>query len=88
MCPLCLTSTACGLGDKNLLQECRERTAVLPTSHLLPRALEQNQEYGYDIIADQLQSMSAIRNQNREMSSKEADDLYSDLPAQLQKAVD
>ena len=39
-------------------------------------------------VADQLQSKSTIRNQNREMSSKEADDLYSDLPAQLQKAVD
>jgi len=26
-----------GLGDMNPLQECRKRTAVLPTSHLLPR---------------------------------------------------
>lgn len=50
--------------------------------------LEQNQEYGYEVIVNQLQSKATIRKQNREMSSKDADDLYSQLPAQLQKAVD
>ena len=57
-----------------------------PNSSLVSHILEQNQEYGYDV--DQLQSKATIKNQNKEMSSKEADDLYSHLPAQLQKAVD
>ena len=50
--------------------------------------LEQNQEYGYNVIADQLQSKATIRNWNKESSSQEADDLYGQLPAQQQKAVD
>ena len=36
VCPLCLISMARGAGDKNSLQECRERTAILFTSHFLP----------------------------------------------------
>ena len=50
--------------------------------------LKQNREYGYNIIADQLQNKATISKRNKEMSTKEADDLYSHLPAQLQKAVD
>ena len=60
----------------------------LVTSSLVSHILEQNQEYGYDDIADQLQSKATFRNQNKEMSSKEADNLYSHLPARLQKAMD
>ena len=79
-----------GLGiripSKNAEKELQ--SSQLVTSSLVSHILEQNQEYGYDIIADQLQSKATIRNRNKEMSSKEADDLYSHLPAQLQKAVD
>ena len=60
----------------------------LVTSSLVSHILEQNQEYGYDDIADQLQSKATFRNRNKEMSSKKADNLYSHLPARLQKAVD
>ena len=52
------------------------------------RILEQSQEYGYEVIADQLQSKATITNKNKETSSKEADDLYSHLPVQQQKAVE
>ena len=54
----------------------------------MSRILEQSQEYGYEVIADQLQSKGTIRNENKETSSKEADDLYSHLPVQQQKAVE
>ena len=60
----------------------------LVTSALVSHILEQNREYEYDVITDQLQSKVTIKNQNKEMSSKEADALYSQLPVQLQKAVD
>ena len=78
-----------GLGirtpSKNAEKELQ--SSQLVTSSLVSHIFEQNQEYGYDVIADQLQSKATIRNRNRELSSKEADDLYSHLPAQLQKAV-
>ena len=70
--PLWLISTAWRLGDKNSIQECREGTAVLLNSHLplASRILEQSQEYGYEVIADQLQSKATIRNRNKEQVSK------------------
>jgi len=64
------------------------QSSQLVTYSLIFHILEENQEYGYEAITDQLQSKATIRNQNRELSSKEADNLYSHLPAQLQKAVD
>ena len=80
-----------GLGiripSKNAERELQSSQQV--TSVLVPHILEQNQEYGYDIIVDQLQSKATISKQNKkEMSSKEADDLHSQLPLQLQKAVE
>ena len=57
-------------------------------SSLVANILEQNQDYGYDIIDHQLQSKASIRRQNDEKNSKEAADLHRELPLQLQKAVD
>lgn len=79
-----------GLGiripSKNAERELQ--SSLLVTSSLVSHILEQNQEYGYNVIADQLQSKATIRNWNKESSSQEADDLYGQLPAQQQKAVD
>ena len=85
-----LTARHGGLGIRTPSKNAEKEllSSQLVTSSLMSHILEQNQEYGYDIIADQLQSKATIRNRNKEMSSKEADDLYSQLPAQLQKAVD
>ena len=79
-----------GLGiripSKNAERELQ--SSLLVTSPLVSRILEQSQEYGYEVIADQLQSKATIRNKNKETSAKEADDLYSYLPVQQQKAVE
>ena len=79
-----------GLGiripSKNAERELQ--SSLLVTSPLVSRILEQSQEYGYEVIADQLQSKATIRNKNKETSAKEADDLYSHLPVQQQKAVE
>ena len=88
--PFALPARHGGLGIRTPSKNAEKEllSSQLVTSSLVSHILEQNQEYGYDIIADQLQSKATIRNRNKEMSSKEADDLYSQLPAQLQKAVD
>ena len=79
-----------GLGiripSKNAERELQ--SSLLVTSPLVSRILDQSQEYGYEVIADQLQSKATIRNKNKETSAKEADDLYSHLPVQQQKAVE
>ena len=79
-----------GLGiripSKNAERELQSSQQV--TSVLVPHILEQNQKYGYDIIADQLKSKATISKQNKEMSSKEADNLYNQLPLQLQKEME
>ena len=64
------------------------QSSLQATSSLVAKILEQNQRYGYDIIDHQLQSKASIRRRNEEMCCKEADDLHSQLPPQLQKAVD
>ena len=62
--------------------------SVQVTSFLVAKILERNQQYGYDIIDHQLLNKASIRRQNDEMFSKEAEELHSQLPPQLQKAVD
>ena len=57
------------------------------TSPLVAKILEQNQQYGYEIINHQQRNKASIRRQNDEASSNEADDLHSQLPPHLQKAV-
>ena len=79
-----------GLGiripSKNVDRELQ--SSLQATSSLVANILEQNRDYGYDIIDHQLQSKASIRRQNDENNSKEAADLHSKLPLQLQKAVD
>ena len=79
-----------GLGiripSKNAERELQ--SSLQATSSLVANILEQNRDYGYDIIDHQLQSKASIRRQNDENNSKEAADLHSKLPLQLQKAVD
>ena len=41
------------------------QSSLLVTSPLVSRILEQSQEYGYEVIVDQLQSRATIRNKNK-----------------------
>ena len=57
------------------------------TSSDNPRNMAMN-NYGYDIIANQMQNKATTSRQNKERSIKDADELYNLLPDQLQRAID
>ena len=63
------------------------KSSLLVTSSLKEHILSQNREYGHKITAKQLQSKTTISNLNREKSTREAYDLYNQLPDSLQRAV-
>ena len=62
-----------GLGiripSKNAERELQ--SSLLVTSPLMSRILEQSQEYGYEFIADQLQSKATIRNTKKQVPKKQ-----------------
>ena len=64
------------------------QSSLLITSSLKDHILNQDREYGYDIVAEQLQNKATISRLNRERSVREINDLYSQLPDSLQRAVD
>ena len=64
------------------------QSSLLITSSLKDHILDQDREYGYDIVAEQLQNKATISRLNRERSVREINDLYSQLPDSLQRAVD
>ena len=49
--------------------------------------LDQDREYGYDIISDQLQNKANVSKDNKKKNQEEADEIYRQLPDRLQKAV-
>ena len=63
-------------------------SSQLVTSALVFHILDQDPEYGYEIVAEQLRNKADITKHNREELTKEAEDLYNLLPAHLQRAVD
>ena len=54
---------------------------------LQDRILSQDEAYGYEVIAKQLESKAIVRNKNKEKSSKAAGDLMELLPDSLQRSV-
>ena len=63
------------------------QSSLLVTSSLKDHILDQDREYGHNIITDQLQKKATINRLNRGRSVREADDLYSQLSDSLQRAV-
>ena len=57
------------------------------TSALKDQILAQDNEYGYSIIYDQMQTKSKIREENQKRSQDEAQRIYTQLPDRLQKVV-
>ena len=74
-----------GMPSKNTDKELQ--SSLLITSALQDHILLQNHEYGYDILAKQLEFKATIANSNKERSLRDADDLYYLLPDSLQRAV-
>ena len=63
------------------------QSSLLVTSSLKDHILDQDREYGHNIITDQLQKKATINRLNRERGVRAADDLYSQLSDSLQRAV-
>ena len=57
------------------------------TSALRDHIILQNEAYGYEVIAKQLESKALVRNENRERSSQAARDLIELLPTGLHRSV-
>ena len=64
------------------------QASLLITSSLTDHLLCQDTEYGYEIIADQLQGKTTVSKKNRDVNAREADVIYCLLPDSLQRAVD
>ena len=62
-------------------------SSLLVTSALQDHILSQDEAYGYEVIAKQLESKAIVRNKNKEKSSKAASDLMELLPDSLQRSV-
>ena len=63
------------------------QSSLLVTSSLKDHILDQDREYGHNIITDQLQKKATINRLNRERGVRDTDDLYSQLSDSLQRAV-
>ena len=58
------------------------------TSALQDHIILQNEAYGHEVIAKQLESKAIVRNKNREKSSKAACELTVVLPDSLRRSVE
>ena len=79
-----------GLGirtpSKNADRELQSSEKVTLT--LKDHILDQDREYGYNIINDQLLNKANVSKDNKKRNQQEADSIYQQLPDRLQKAVD
>ena len=62
-------------------------SSLLVTSALQDHIISQDEAYGYEVIAKQLESKAIVRNENREKSLKAVRDLTEILPDSLQRSV-
>ena len=83
--PARLGGLGIGMPSKNTYRELQ--SSLLITSALQDHILLQDHEYGYDILAKQLESKATISNSNKKRSLRDADDLYYLLPDSQQRAV-
>jgi len=72
--------------SKNADRELQSSQKV--TLSLKDHILDQDREYGYDIISAQLQNKANVSKDNKKKIQEEADEIYRQLPDRLQKAVD
>ena len=64
-----------------------QQSSLLVTSALCEHILSQDTEYGYDVIAKQLESKALVRQQNHAKSSTDADEISALLRDPLRRAV-
>ena len=63
-------------------------SSLMVTSALQDHIILQNEAYGHEVIAKQLESKAIVRNKNREKSSKAACELTVVLPDSLRRSVE
>ena len=76
-----------GITIPSMQADQEHQSSLLVTSALQDHILLQDEAYGYEIIAEQLDSKAIVRNKNKEKHSKAAGDLLEHLPDNLQRSV-
>ena len=64
------------------------RSSLLVTSTLCNHIFSQDHDYGYDIIAKQIEAKAQVRQENNERTSADDDEISELLPDSLQQVVD
>ncbi len=77
-----------GIGIPSRYSARELRSSLLVTSILCDHILSQDEEYGWEIIAKQLESKALVRQENNAKSSMDADEIGELLPGSLRRAVD
>ena len=75
-----------GIPSRNASRELH--SSLLVTSALHDHILSQDADYSYDILDKQMESRALVRKENKERSSKEAENLNSLLPDYLQRVME
>ena len=76
-----------GISIPSQQADLEHQSSQLVTSALQDHIILQDEAYGYEVIAKQLESKALVRNKNREKSSKAACDLTGLLPDTLQRSM-
>ena len=84
--PARLGGLGIGIPSKRATHEFR--SSLLITSTLCNHILSQDHNYGYDIIAKQIEGKAQTRQENNERTSADADEIRELLPDSLQRVVD
>ncbi len=88
------TGSALRTGNNYPLQVSWQRTASLRNSHLITalvltdHILAQDNEYGYNIVRDQLLNRAEVSKDNKKRQEEAAASIHQQLPGWLQKAVE
>ena len=77
-----------GIGIPSRIAPRELHPSLLVTSTLCNCILSQYPEYGYEIVAKQLESKALVRQENNANNSTDADEICKHLPQPLQRAMD
>ena len=83
--PARLGGLGIGIPSKNSDREFLASTTICKP--LIDQILKQNEDYSYEVLADQMTSKASVQKQNRERSTSDADDLAAHLPNDLKRAM-
>ena len=77
-----------GIGIPSRIAPRELHSSLFATSTLCNCILSQYPEYGYEIVAKQLELKALVRQENNANNSTDADEIFKHLPQPLQRAMD